>query len=82
MGQLVNRELEELAELIAQTSKNNKKRDSTAGGFPSAGDCRKKPTYTISMINGAIALLKMKLAVRKWNESTGLLPLLNGVLDL
>ena len=65
VGQLVNRELEELAELILQSSKN-----------------KKKPTYTISMINGAIALLKMKLAVRKWNESTGLLPLLNGVLDL
>ena len=65
VGQLVNRELEELAEFIAQTSKN-----------------KKKPSYTISMINGAIALLKMKLAIRKWNEAEGLLPLLNGVLDL
>ena len=43
---------------------------------------QRKPSYTISMINGAIALLKMKLAVRRWDESTGLLPLLNGVLDL
>ena len=65
VGQLVNRELEELAEFIAQTSKN-----------------KKKPSYTISMINGAIALLKMKLAIRKWNEAEGLLPLQNGVLDL
>lgn len=65
VGQLVNRELEDLAELIASFSKNNK-----------------KPSYTISMINGAIALLKMKLAIRKWNEAEGLLPLLNGVLDL
>ena len=65
VGQLVNRELEELAEFIAQTDKN-----------------KKKPSYTISMINGAIALLKMKLAIRKWNEAEGLLPLLNGVLDL
>ena len=65
VGRLVNRELEELAEFIAQTSKN-----------------KKKPSYTISMINGAIALLKMKLAIRKWNEAEGLLPLQNGVLDL
>ncbi|MBW4532579.1 MAG: hypothetical protein KME09_01450 [Pleurocapsa minor HA4230-MV1] len=65
IGQLVNSEIEALAELIAQTSKN-----------------KKKPTYTISMINGASALLKIKLAIRKWNQSTGLLPLLNGVLDL
>ena len=43
---------------------------------------RKKPSYTISTINGAIALLKMNLAVRRWNEVEGLLPLLNGVLDL
>ena len=43
---------------------------------------KKKPSYTISMINGAIALLKMKLAIRKWNEAEGLLPMLNGVLDL
>jgi putative DNA primase/helicase len=43
---------------------------------------KKKPSYTISMINGAIALLKMKLAVRKWNEADGLLPMLNGVLEL
>ena len=43
---------------------------------------RKKPTYTVSMLNGAIALLKMDLAVRRWNSSEGLLPLLNGVLNL
>ena len=65
IGQLVNSELEELAELIGYGSKN-----------------KKKPSYTISMINGAIALLKMKLAIRKWNEAEGLLPMLNGVLDL
>ncbi|MGL5938868.1 MAG: DNA primase family protein [Waterburya sp.] len=65
IGQLVNREIEALAQLIIETS--NK--------------C-KKPTYTISMINGVIALLKMNLAVRKWDESTRVLPLLNGVLDL
>ena len=34
------------------------------------------------MINGVTALLKLDLAVKKWDESTGLLPLLNGVLDL
>ena len=65
VGQLVNSQIEKLAESILQL-----------------GNKRKKPTYTISTVNGAIALLKMKLAVRKWNESTGLLPLLNGVLDL
>jgi putative DNA primase/helicase len=43
---------------------------------------KKKPNYSVSMLNGTIALLKMDLAVRKWSESTGLLPLLNGVLDL
>ena len=43
---------------------------------------KKKPTYSSSMLNGAIALLKMDLAIRKWDESTDLLPLLNGVLDL
>lgn len=41
-----------------------------------------RPKYSISLINGIIALLKLDLAVRKWDESTGLLPLLNGVLDL
>ena len=41
-----------------------------------------RPKYSISLINGIIALLKLDLAVRRWDESTGLLPLLNGVLDL
>jgi putative DNA primase/helicase len=45
-------------------------------------DCRKKPTYTISFVNGVTALLKFDLEVDKWNEASGLLPLLNGVLDL
>jgi putative DNA primase/helicase len=43
---------------------------------------QKKPSYTISFINGVTALLKLDLAVRKWNEAAGLLPMLNGVLDL
>jgi putative DNA primase/helicase len=43
---------------------------------------RKKPSYTISFINGVTALLKLDLAVRRWNEAVGLLPMLNGVLDL
>jgi putative DNA primase/helicase len=43
---------------------------------------RKKPSYTISFINGVTALLKLDLAVRRWNEASGLLPMLNGVLDL
>ena len=42
----------------------------------------KKPTYTISFVNGVTALLKFDLEVDKWNEAEGLLPLLNGVLDL
>ncbi len=41
-----------------------------------------RPSYSISLINGIIALLKLDLAVLGWDESTGLLPLLNGVLDL
>ncbi len=41
-----------------------------------------RPTYSISLINGIMALLKLDLGVRQWDESTGLLPLLNGVLDL
>ncbi|MBW4532492.1 MAG: hypothetical protein KME09_01000 [Pleurocapsa minor HA4230-MV1] len=43
---------------------------------------KKKPNYSVSMLNGAIALLKMDLAVRTWDEAKGVLPLLNGVLDL
>jgi putative DNA primase/helicase len=43
---------------------------------------KKKPTYTISFINGVTALLKFDLEVDKWNEASGLLPMLNGVLDL
>jgi putative DNA primase/helicase len=79
IGQLVKSQVREIATEIAKTSK---KRDSPADGFPSAGDCRKKPSYTISFINGVTALLKLDLAVRRWNEAAGLLPMLNGVLDL
>ena len=43
---------------------------------------KKRPTYGISLINNVIALLKLDLAIRQWDEPTGLLPLLNGVLDL
>jgi putative DNA primase/helicase len=43
---------------------------------------KKRPSYTISFINGVTALLKLDLAARRWNEASGLLPLLNGVLDL
>ena len=41
-----------------------------------------RPKYSVSLINGIMALLKLDLAVRRWDEATGLLPLLNGVLDL
>jgi putative DNA primase/helicase len=43
---------------------------------------QKKPNYSVSMLNGAIALLKMDLAVRKWREASCVIPLLNGVLEL
>jgi putative DNA primase/helicase len=43
---------------------------------------QKKPNYSVSMLNGAIALLKLDLAVRKWREAKGVIPLLNGVLEL
>ncbi len=43
---------------------------------------KKKPSYTISFVNGVTALLKYDLEVDKWNEAEGLLPMLNGVLDL
>ncbi len=43
---------------------------------------KKKPNYTISFVNGVIALLKYDLEVDKWDEAEGLLPMLNGVLDL
>ncbi len=43
---------------------------------------KKKPSYTLSFINGIIGLLKPDLAVRSWNEAEGVLPMLNGVLDL
>ncbi len=43
----------------------------------------KRPKYTITFINGIASLLKLDLAVRKWNKGArGLLPLLNGVFDL
>ena len=42
----------------------------------------KKPRYTINFINSIVKLLNLDLAVRKWDEADGLLPLLNGVLNL
>ena len=54
----------------------------SAIAFEIAKSGRKKPTYTISFVNGVTALLKYDLEVDRWNEATGLLPLLNGVLDL
>ena len=46
------------------------------------GKAGKKPSYTISFINGVTALLKYDLEVGRWDEAEGLLPLLNGVLNL
>jgi len=43
---------------------------------------KERPSCSINLINSIMSLLKFKLKVRKWDESTGLLPLLNGVLDL
>ncbi|MBW4533209.1 MAG: hypothetical protein KME09_04665 [Pleurocapsa minor HA4230-MV1] len=43
---------------------------------------KKKPNYTISFVNGITALVKLDLEVDKWNEASGVLPLLNGVLHL
>ena len=43
---------------------------------------KKRPTYTYSFIKGIVSMLKLDLAVREWDEVEGLLPLLNGVLDL
>ena len=43
---------------------------------------KKRPTYTYSFIKGILSMLKLDLAVKEWNEVEGLLPLLNGVLDL
>ena len=68
----------ESAELIGQLVKSQVK--AIANQIARASN--KKPTYTISFINGVTALLKLDLAVRRWNEAEGLLPLLNGVLDL
>ncbi|MEY2833601.1 MAG: hypothetical protein RLZZ574_2860, partial [Cyanobacteriota bacterium] len=68
----------ESAELIGQLVKSEVK----AIALSIAQVSRKKPSYTISFINGVTALLKLDLAVRRWNEASGLLPLLNGVLDL
>ncbi len=42
----------------------------------------KKPHYSINFINGIVNLLKLDLAVRNWDEAEGLLPLINGVLNL
>lgn len=41
-----------------------------------------RPKYTINLINSIVSLLKINLAVRQWDEASGLLPLLNGVLNL
>ena len=68
----------ESAELIGQLVKSEIK--AIANQIAKVNN--KKPTYTISFINGVTALLKLDLAVRRWNEAEGLLPLLNGVLDL
>ncbi len=43
---------------------------------------KKKPSYSVSFINGVTGLLKFYLAVRKWDEAIGLLPLQNGILEL
>ena len=43
---------------------------------------KKRPTYTYNFIRGIVSTLKLDLAVKDWNEAEGLLPLLNGVLDL
>jgi putative DNA primase/helicase len=68
----------ESAELIGQLVKSQVK--AIANETVRLG--KKRPSYTISFINGITALLKLDLAVRRWNEASGLLPLLNGVLDL
>ncbi|BAZ47329.1 phage/plasmid primase, P4 family protein (plasmid) [Chondrocystis sp. NIES-4102] len=68
----------ESAELIGQLVKSQVK--AIANGTARRG--KKRPSYTISFINGVTALLKLDLAVRRWNEASGLLPMLNGVLDL
>ncbi|MDJ0597111.1 MAG: phage/plasmid primase, P4 family [Pleurocapsa sp. MO_226.B13] len=53
---------------------------SAANEIAKAG--KKKPSYTISFVNGVTALLKLDLEVDQWEEAEGLLPMLNGVLDL
>ena len=53
---------------------------SAANEIAKAG--KKKPNYTISFVNGVTALLKLDLEVDQWEEAEGLLPMLNGVLDL
>jgi putative DNA primase/helicase len=68
----------ESVELIGQLVKSQVK----AIALLIAQSGKKKPSYTISFINGVTALLKLDLAVRKWNSASGLLPMLNGVLDL
>lgn len=52
-----------------------------------AGSAKKKqepekPIYTADFVNGIIKLMKAKLAVKKWNEKSDLLPFENGVLNL
>ena len=42
----------------------------------------KRPKYSFNFINDIGKLLKLDLAVRQWDEAEGLLPLMNGVLDL
>ncbi|MEY2831534.1 MAG: hypothetical protein RLZZ574_792, partial [Cyanobacteriota bacterium] len=68
----------ESAELIGQLVKSQVK----AIANETARMGKKKPSYTISFINGVTALLKLDLAVRRWSSASGLLSLLNGVLDL
>jgi putative DNA primase/helicase len=68
----------ESVELIGQLVKSQVK----AIAYETVRLGKKKPSYTISFINGVTALLKLDLAVRRWNEASGLLPMLNGVLDL
>ncbi|WP_052055931.1 phage/plasmid primase, P4 family [Myxosarcina sp. GI1] len=56
--------------------------EQTASAIALSNPKGKKPSFTISFINGVVGLLKMDLAVRCWDEATGLLPLRNGVLNL
>ena len=66
IGRIVKAEVQSLADLYAKFNGEDK-----------------RPNYSITLINGIVSLLKLDLAVRKWNDAaSGLLPLLNGVLEL